>query len=264
MKKVIFRMLAYLVDIIVLGLFLTFVTPNIPLFKSKEILAVNETYTAVGQEYVELNNKYDEILEDNIISEEEYNELKTNFPNLAPSLESLVGVETTKDKVNELIFDSTKNKAIKADYDSNKLSLNRYIFEFIATILYFGVLQFVLKGQTLGKKLFRLFVVNDKDEVPDLKVFLIRSLFTSTIIISVIHSILTITLSYNDYVGVYKYISALSSFYVIFMFGIVVLRDDCKGLHDIILKTRVKLMNKDNTEYKTLEFKEKNDEKDTD
>lgn len=264
MKKVIFRMLAYFVDIIVLGLFLTFVTPNIPLFKSKEILAVNETYTAVGQEYVELNNKYDEILEDNIISEEEYNDLKEKYPNLSPSLESLVGSETTKEKVSYAILDKAKDFARETDYKSNKLSLNRYILELIATILYFGVLQFVLKGQTLGKKLLRLFVVNENDEVPDLKIFLVRSLFTSTIVISLIHSILALVLTYKDYVGIYKYITALSSFYIIFMFGIVVLRDDCRGLHDMILKTHVKLMNKDNTEYKTLEFKEKNDEKDND
>ena len=96
-------------------------------------------------------------------------------------------------------------------------------------------------------------MVNDNDEVPELKLFLIRSLFTSTIIISLIHAILAVVLSYNDYAGIYKYITALSSFYIIFMFGIIVLRDDCKGLHDMILKTHVKLMNKDNTEYKTIQ-----------
>ena len=264
MKKVIFRMLAYLVDIIVLGLFLTMLAPSIPVFKNKEILAVNESYAEVGKEYVDITSKYDEILEDKIITEEEYNDLKTKFPSLAPSLESLVGTETTSEKVSELVLNKAKDYAKKADYDSNKLSLNRYILELVATLLYFGVLQFVLKGQTPGKKLFRLYVVNDKDEVPDLKILLVRSLFTSTIVISLIHSILALSLSYNAYLGIYKYITALSSFYIIFMFGIVVLRDDTKGLHDLILKTRVKLMNKDNTEYKTLEFKEKNDEKNND
>ena len=48
------------------------------------------------------------------------------------------------------------------------------------------------------------------------------------------------------------------------MFAIVVLRDDTKGLHDLILKTHVKLLNEDNKEeVKTLEFKEKENEKST-
>ena len=264
MKKVIFRMLAYFVDIIVLGLFLTILTVNIPIFKNKEILAENEIYTKVGQEYIEINKKIEDILEDKIISEEEYNSLKEKYPNLAPNLESLIGSETTQDKVNEIIMNSAKEYAKKIDYKSNKLSLNRYIFELFATLIYFGVIQYLLKGQTLGKRIFRLFVVNESDEVPDMKIFLIRSLFTSTIIISLINSILALALNYKDYSSIYKYITGLSSFYIIFMFGIVVLRDDSKGLHDMLLKTRVKLMNKDNTEYKTLEYKEKNDEKDND
>ena len=37
MKKVLFRMFAYFVDIIVLGLVLTVVTVNIPLFKNGKI-----------------------------------------------------------------------------------------------------------------------------------------------------------------------------------------------------------------------------------
>ena len=124
MKKVIFRMLAYFIDIIVLGLFLTIFTANIPIFKNKEILAENEIYTKVGQEYIEINKKIEDILEDKIISEEEYNSLKEKYPNLAPNLESLIGSETTQDKVNEIIMNSAKEYAKKIDYKSNKLSLN--------------------------------------------------------------------------------------------------------------------------------------------
>ena len=213
---------------------------------------------------MDINNNYDQLLEDKIINEEEYNNLKEKYSNISPSIESLINKETTKEEINEAILNYAKDHAKKSEYKTNKLSLNRYIFELIATILYFGVLQYVLKGQTIGKKIFKLFVVNESDEVPSIYSFMIRSLFTSTIIISLANSILALTLSYKGYASIYNYITSLSSFYVVFMFAIVVLRDDTKGLHDLILKTHVKLLNEDNKEeVKTLEFKEKENEKST-
>ena len=49
------------------------------------------------------------------------------------------------------------------------------------------------------------------------------------------------------------------------MYAVVVFRDDGKGLHDMLLKTHIKMLNEENNDTKTLDYKEKKkkNEKDT-
>ena len=263
MKKIIFRILAYVIDIIILGTILTVVVTYVPLFNNKKEEELNKEYSSVVKEYMDINNKYKDYFEDKIIDENEYNELKSEFPVISESIKDLVGKETTEAEVTGKFYDSTKEYLGKYDYKINKLSLNRYILEFVITILYLGVLQFVLKGQTIGKKVFRLFVVTEKDAVPALWSFLVRSVLTSTIVISLANSIFAITLKYNAYQCVIKYTGALSSFYIVVIFASVLFNDNQRGLHDLLLKTHIKMLNKDNTEYVTLDYKEKENEKDS-
>lgn len=270
MKKVFFRTFAYFIDIIILGIILTCVVSVIPVFNNKKTEELNKEYTSVFSEYVDINKNYDKYLEDKIINDEEFNEIKEKYPNISGNIEKYVNNEVEKEKFNEELFDYAKKFAIESDYKTNKLNLGRYITEFALTIIYFGVIQFVLKGQTIGKKIFKLFVVDEKDSVPSLKVLLIRSIFTSTIVFSLLNSILALTLNLKTYSSLYTYITGASSFYLVFMYAVVVFREDGKGLHDMLLKTHIKMLNeekvevkedKEEKEVKTLEYKEKKSKK---
>ena len=263
MKKIIFRLLAYIIDIIILGCILTTVVTYVPLFNNKKLDSINKEYSNVAKEYIDINNKYKDYFEDKIIDENEYNELKTSYPSLSESINDLVGKETTEEEVTGKFYDYAKELLSKNDYKINKLSLNRYTFEFVLTVLYLGVLQYVLKGQTIGKKVCRLYVVDESDNVPSLNSFLIRSLLTSTIVITLVNSILAISLKYDAYQAIIKYTGALSSFYIVIIFASVLFNDSERGLHDLLLKTHIKMLNKDNTEYKTLEYEEKENEENT-
>ncbi len=265
MKKIFFRTFAYLIDVLLLGLILTLVVSTIPFFNDKKIKELNKSYTDVVNEYIEITKSNDKYLEDKIINEDEFNEIKNKYPNLSLVVEKHLNEEVEKEKLNEELFDYTKDYARESDYKANKLNLGRFILELVITVLYFGVLQFVLKGQTLGKKIFKLFVVDESGNVPKLQVLLIRSLFTSTICFSIINSILALTLNFKNYSNVYNYITGVSSFYLVFMYAIVVFREDGKGLHDMLLKTHIKMLNEENNDSKTLDYKEKKkkNEKDT-
>jgi len=49
--------------------------------------------------------------------------------------------------------------------------------------------------------------------------------------------------------------------YIVLIFAFILFREDQKGLHDILLHTHIKLLNKDNTEYVQEVFVENKDEK---
>jgi uncharacterized RDD family membrane protein YckC len=263
MKKVLFRVFAYLIDAFILGLIMTILVTFIPFFNNDKITELAESNTSEVKEYTEFSIKLDSYLEDSKITNEEFDSIKEHFPILSDELKDLVDKDTSKEEVVTKITNRVKKDMITLEYKTSRLSLARYILEFILTIIYLGYIQFVLKGQTLGKKLLRLYVVNDSNEVPSLKVFLIRSLFTSTVIFSLINSIVSLCVKNNVYFNVYKYLSGISTLYVVGIFAFILFRDDQKGLHDLLLHTHIKLLNKDNTEYVQEVFNEGKDEKDS-
>ena len=261
MKKVIFRIFAYIIDASILGILMTILVTYIPLFNNKKIEDLVASNTTVIKEYTSFSLKLDSYLSDSKITNEEYSTIKEEFSNISSELENYVDKETTKEEINTKVIDKIKTDMIKVEYKTSRLSLYRYILEFVITVFYLGYIQFIMKGQTIGKKLLRLYVVNDSNEVPSLKVFLIRSLFTSTVIFSIINSIVALNVGVTTYTNLYKYISGLSTLYIVLIFAFILFREDQKGLHDILLHTHIKLLNKDNTEYVQEVFVENKDEK---
>ena len=151
----------------------------------------------------------------------------------------------------------------KKVYEITKLNLVNYIIQVVLVVLYFGVLQFYLKGRTIGKKLLRLQVVDNEDDNKELSLgkFILRSLFVTTSIFSVANSILAIALKENTYLGMVTYYNYLVQAYSLIMLMFILFRDDQKGFHDLLLGTRVKLYNKDGSEYISTMFKVEEEEK---
>jgi len=107
------------------------------------------------------------------------------------------------------------------------------------SILYFGVLAYLLKGQTLGKKIMRIQVVSVKDSSLNVSKFMLRSILVSNWIPQLL-SALAITFcpkeNWYNYQNIISYVQY--SLYFL-MIGFMVFRDDERGLHDLLGDTKV-------------------------
>ena len=169
MKKIIYRLLAYAMDIFLVTM-LTLGITYLPMFKetNSKVGAIYVSLSTNELTYNALTEKLDKYYEDAKFSETELEEIKTDYSNFYSCFNK---VKVDEEVTNELKSDISKNIKetyvdIKNDYayQINKYNIAQSIIGVILYILYFGVLQYVLKGQTLGKKLFKLKVVGMEKE----------------------------------------------------------------------------------------------------
>lgn len=106
------------------------------------------------------------------------------------------------------------------------------------SIAYFIVFQYLNKGQTLGKKLFKIKVVeNGKD--PSLKSMIIRSILIDSIFSGLIGIIFIYVLKQNTYYLGYSIVQMIETMFIFVSALFVLYRKDKLGLHDIIAHTEV-------------------------
>ena len=132
------------------------------------------------------------------------------------------------------------------------------IFMYIASkitgrsILYFAILFPVLllfyriimelsgKGQTIGKKLLKIRVVDNETNNPaNMKQIILRSLFIYNVISMILSILLVYIIPKNNYFVGVTLITIIESIFIIITTIMVVYRKDKRGLHDIIGKTKV-------------------------
>lgn len=157
--------------------------------------------------------------------------------------ELLTNVNTTDEvKINEI---NDKMKVVVKDYEkSNKFI---YLYYLIFTFIYFVIFQWWNKGQTLGKKLFKLKVVDDNEENPNIFKYILRTLFNGSSLIMGVNFILLIRLIFlfiggigtNTFYNIY-----LGTQYAAYIFELVfivvyLVNKKNKGLDDIIAGTKV-------------------------
>ena len=157
--------------------------------------------------------------------------------------ELLTNVNTTDEvKINEI---NDKMKVVVKDYEkSNKFI---YLYYLIFTFIYFVIFQWWNKGQTLGKKLFKLKVVDDNEENPNIFKYILRTLFNGSSLIMGVNFILLVRLIFlfiggigtNTFYNIY-----LGTQYAAYIFELVfivvyLVNKKNKGLDDIIAGTKV-------------------------
>lgn len=109
----------------------------------------------------------------------------------------------------------------------------------VLTVAYFVVFQTLYNGQTLGKKIFKIKVVNtDNDNASMIQMF-IRSLFTMNIFSSLLGILLLFILSKNAYIYSYCGIILFESLFILLAIMFILYRKDKRGLHDVIAKTMI-------------------------
>ena len=151
-------------------------------------------------------------------------------------------------KYNE-VYDNYINGEITAEqyleeytdvlYDMQKANALPNAINTVLIIVYFIVFQYLNKGQTIGKKLLKIKIVNEDKKEISLKQMLIRGIMIYSILSSLINIILFFNVSRKVYMTSYLSVGAIETL-ILFLSAIFILyRNDKKALHDIVSKTIV-------------------------
>ena len=133
----------------------------------------------------------------------------------------------------------TEEELVSMLYDINKVQIPKQIIEFGLTIFYFGILSFILNGQTLGKRLMRLRVVPTKGRKLNAPLYFLREIILTNSILSLL-AIINITLCGQE--KWYLFNSIITNGKTIIVIGllmVLIFNEEDRSLHDIICKTKV-------------------------
>lgn len=125
-------------------------------------------------------------------------------------------------------------------YSNNKNEIIELTINLVITIAYFVVFQYMNKGQTIGKKLFKIKVIDNdtKKEVSIIK-GLLRSILVFNIISSTVSVSLINILSKKAYMSTYLTINEIETIFIIVTAILILYRKDGRGLHDMMANTMV-------------------------
>ena len=165
--------------------------------------------------------------------------------------------------------DASEDELITLYYNVNKYNVVRSGISVVCTILYFALLQSLMNGQTIGKKIMKIRVVANKDDKKlNFGNFLIRSVILNNVIFSVLF---IVGIYLFDVSGYYNYsivVSYLQMLLLTVIMLMVVLRKDFRGLHDFAAGTKVIDLNpvvveENKEEVKVIETKEVKENKES-
>ena len=139
--------------------------------------------------------------------------------------------EITMEEYTEKVF------PLHSLFSKRKLPAN--IATVVVFIGYYVIFAYFNKGQTLGKKICKIKVVNIDGNKPSIWNILIRSLFIYGIITS-LYSVISINfLNMKDFNYSVSVVSVVESMILIICTLMMLYKKDGRGLHDIIAKTNV-------------------------
>ena len=159
--------------------------------------------------------------------------------------------ETAYDEYTELVTmiqekgsgvdrDAYEDDLIATYYNVNKYNVIRSGISIVCTLLYFGVLQFAMKGQTLGKKIMKIRVVaNNDNKKLNVGNYLIRSIILNNVIFSILFIVGIYVFDADEYYSYSMVVSYLQMLVLTIIMLMVVLRKDFRGLHDFAAGTKV-------------------------
>ena len=153
--------------------------------------------------------------------EKKYNEVYDNYIN------GEITAEQYLEEYTDVLYDMQKANALPNTINT------------LFIIVYFIVFQYLNKGQTIGKKLLKIKIVNEDKKDISISQMLIRGIMIYSILSSLINIILFFNVSRKVYMTSYLSIGAIESI-ILFLSAIFILyRNDKKALHDIVSKTIV-------------------------
>ena len=216
MKIVFKRLIAYIIDIVIVSVVSTLITSNSYINKDyNEYVNTYDKYQEYSDQYKKNVKELDKSLDDEKISEKEYEK-----------------------KLNKL-NNSFDEKSIDYNYKLIKLSIIPTIISILVILLYFVVIQFYMGGKTLGKKIVKLKVVSNNKKNLTIFNYFLRSLILNGVFLNILSVVMLLALSknyyliYNEIVYIINYILEMC---IVFM---MTFDKNNRGLHDYVANTKV-------------------------
>lgn len=150
--------------------------------------------------------------------------------------------QSTYDEYSELVkkeSDVSKDESINLNYDLYKYRTVNNGLSIVILVLYFGVLQMLMKGQTLGKKMMNIKVVSNKDKNLHFGNYLVRCVILNNIIFLLSTIILVYVTSGKPFYYAVYIISLMESLLYMINIFFIVFKSDNRGIHDMIAGTKV-------------------------
>lgn len=123
-------------------------------------------------------------------------------------------------------------------YDMNKNGIVYIACDLVIIVLYFGVCEYLLNGQTLGKKLFNIRVVSSKDKKLNVGNYIIRAVILNGVILDIVN-LIALQFSKATYQVITSYASTFNTCLFLIIFVMILFNKEGRGLHDVIAGTKV-------------------------
>ena len=251
MKKILKRIGAYFIDMMVVML-ITQCLSGVP-FINKQLDTYNKYYQEYSnalKEYSEFKLELQNSFKDEKITEKEYSKIIKISDDYKQEIEKFYDDKKITKKEYKTINKNMDNhylKIYKKLYSKvEKNSICYFIIYLITTIFYFVFFNCYTNGETLGKKIFHLKIVNNKDNNKKVSIlsYIIRAIFLYQPIYYIIKLICVMTLNGNDYYSVTSIVYDIQYYLQFIIILTVMIKMDGRGLHDLLAGTRVASYNR--------------------
>lgn len=152
------------------------------------------------------------------------------------------------EEYSQLVKDYSENKISDEDYEKAVVEFNykfgkaNAVLNIATTVLiigYFGIYQVMANGQTLGKRLLKLKVIGHNNTKFTYGKALLRTIILNNIIFRIIVIIGIYFMNASQYNTFSYVISICESIIEVAIFIMILLRQDGRGLHDMLAQTEV-------------------------
>lgn len=154
---------------------------------------------------------------------------------------------------NKEVSDENKDEIIELNYEVYKYRTYSTVISASIFVLYFGVLQYALKGKTIGKKVMKLKVVSNSDKDVNIWKYILRIIVLNNIWLSLLNTGAVYIFKGVNFYYVTYVISMLSSLIYMMNLIMIMFRKDNRGLHDFVAGTKVVETNVTNVEIEPVE-----------
>lgn len=159
--------------------------------------------------------------------------------NISSDIEDELGMALKQYESGEITVLEYADKVIDLNYNLQKSSFTSNIFNAVLYIGYFMIFGYLNKGQTIGKKILKIRVVDNDGNTPSVCNMIVRSLFIYGITTLMFNVIFVHILSINIFTCGYVIFTYAEAIFMIISFFMVLYSKDGRGLHDRIAGTNV-------------------------
>lgn len=245
MKKIFKRLIAYIIDIFLITA-LSSAIMQLPLFNN-DLANYNKYYkqtTKIQENYIKFNNDLKKYYKDKKLTKEEYDKL-LKYKDYNDVLEKYYKDDKlSKKDYSKLEQDSSK--LMEKEYKTYYYKLNKSykvnnIIYIALILLYFVGVNLLTNGQTLGKKVMKLKIVNNSDEYTKVSTFnyFLRALVLYNPLYYLMVLLGVELMSANSFYNWMIVWSNIQNYLQIVIMIMILARVDNRGLHELLSKTKV-------------------------